>query len=207
MELFYTADTAPDFKRNYINLLLSELEARASRSAYCRKRYEEGLRLASAPHDGTIGGLEELLSHSSASTITRVRPQGKPDTFVKVEGRKKPVQAERKTNSGRIEGLYEASRTSGLHLVVYSLSACNAGTSYTARIIRPLVFEVHTFLRLAEACGAVHKIGGKRPQDQERMVQRSSLKWFRALEEYGNRTGLWYDPDRTYTLEEIERGR
>jgi len=198
MRMIYTRDNFNEFKTAVIALQVAELKNRASRGAYAKKRYETAVRMAEKPHDGTIGGLAELLAHATNSTITTVRKQGKPDFFAVINGKRE--RCEYKSNGGRIEDLYRLASLKKAHYVVYELAVCNSGTGYVGRIVKPLLFEVHDFIARAEAIGAVQTVGGSRPQDKERNLNRTSVKLFEMLEQYGEETGLWYDPDREYTI-------
>lgn len=198
MNMIYTKDNFKGFKVAVIASQLAELKSRASRGAYAKKRYETALRLAEKPNDGTIGCLAELLAHAKDSTITAVRKQGRPDFFATINGRRE--RCEYKSNGGRIEDLYRLASLKKAHYVVYELVVCNSGTGYVGRIVKPLLFEVHDFIARAEAIGAVQIVGGSRPQDKERNLNRTSVKLYEMLERYGEETGLWYDPDREYTI-------
>lgn len=198
MNMVYNRDNFKEFKTAVIASQVTELKSRASRGAYARKRYETAVKMAEKPHDGTIGGLSELLSHSKDSTITAVRKQGKPDFFATINGKRE--RCEYKTNGGRIEELYRLASLKKAHYLVYELAVCNSGTGYVGRIVKPLLFEVHDFIARVEAIGAVQIVGGSRPQDSERNLNRTSVKLYEMLEQYGADTGLWYDPDREYII-------
>lgn len=198
MDMIYNRDNFGEFKTAVIAEKVEELKRRASRGVYARKRYETAVKMAEKPHNGTIGGLSELLSHSKDSTITEVRKQGKPDFFATINGKRE--RCEYKTNGGRIEELYRLARLKKHHFMVYELMVCNSGTGYVGRIVKPLLFEVHDFIARVEAIGAVQTVGGSRPQDNERNLNRTSVDLYEMLERYGEETGLWYDPDRKYII-------
>lgn len=171
----------------------SELIAQApEKTTADKKRKSEMLRhLANAENDcGAFGRIAELLSHSHGSGITRVRKQGQADTYIKING--KNYTAERKTNGGRIESLYNSS----VRFVVYSLDLCNSTTKNKPRHLDPVILRTETFLEILETCGAIKSTNGTNP---ERAVQPSSLKMFNALLEYGTP----YEPNKNYQPDEI----
>jgi hypothetical protein len=180
------------FQQDKFFRYLEKISALPEKTATERERKAQAFRhLYNAEHDnGAFGRVEEILSHSHGSKITRVRKQGQVDTFVKVDGKRYGV--EYKTNGGRIESLYSGS----VRFVVYSLDICNATTSNKPRHLDPVVLRTETFLEILEDCGAIKCTNGKNP---ERAVQPSSKKMFEMLVQYGTP----FNPEQNYCADEI----
>ena len=159
---------------------------------------------ANEPIDsGLYGKVKELLSHNTRSTITRVRAQGKADSFISVDGKRKPLEV--KTNGGRVENLFTMSeRAKATNYIRYTLDfTVKAGKPRKDGTCKPEehryfdgVMTVKTFVEILETTKA-YKIIGHNESDKERAVQSDSKKLYKALLESG---AVDYVADFNYTI-------
>lgn len=156
---------------------------------------------------GIYGKIKELLSHNTNSTITRVRPQGKSDSFIVVDGKRKPLEV--KTNGGRVESLFTMSeRAKATNYIRYTLDfTVKAGKPRKDGTCKPAeyrhfdgVLTVKTFVEILESTKA-YKVIGHNESDKERAVQSDSKKLYNALLKSG---AVEYIPDFNYTLADFE---
>lgn len=186
------------------------------RTSYDEKRKTKAVELlqlniervkANEPIDsGLYGKIKELLSHSERSTITRVRPQGKSDSFISVDGKRKPLEV--KTNGGRVENLFKMSeRAKATNYIRYTLDfTIKAGKPRKDGTCKPEehryfdgVMTVKTFIEILETTKA-YKIIGHNESDKERAVQSDSKKLYKALLESG---AVDYIADFNYTIDDF----
>lgn len=155
---------------------------------------------------GLYGKVKELLSHDTRSTITRVRAQGKADSFISVDGKRKPLEV--KTNGGRVENLFTMSeRAKATNYIRYTLDfTVKAGKPRKDGTCKPEehryfdgVMTVKTFIEILESTKA-YKIIGHNESDKERAVQSDSKKLYKALLESG---AIDYIPDFNYTIDDF----
>lgn len=156
---------------------------------------------------GLYGKVKELLSHSTRSTITRVRAQGKTDSFIKVDGKNRPLEV--KTNGGRVESLFTMSdRAKATNYIRYTLDfTVKAGKPKKDGTCKPAehryfdgVMTIKTFIEILESTKA-YKVIGHNESDKERAVQSDSKKLYKALLESN---AVEYVADFNYTAEDFE---
>lgn len=156
---------------------------------------------------GLYGKIKELLSHNTKSTITRVRAQGKADSFITVDGKRKPLEV--KTNGGRVESLFTMSeRAKTTNYIRYTLDfTVKAGKPKKDGTCKPAehryfdgVMTVAKFIAILEETRA-YKIIGHNESDRERAVQSDSKKLYKALLESD---AVEYVADFNYTAEDFE---
>lgn len=183
------------------------------KTSYDEKRKAQAIELlqvnikrakANEPIDsGLYGKIKELLSHNTKSTITRVRAQGKADSFINVDGKRKPLEV--KTNGGRVENLFTMSeRAKATNYIRYTLDfTVKAGKPRKDGSCKPEehryfdgVMTVKTFVEILETTKA-YKIIGHNESDKERAVQSDSKKLYKALLESG---AVDYVADFNYTI-------
>lgn len=156
---------------------------------------------------GLYGKVKELLSHNTKSTITRVRAQGKADSFIIVDDKRKPLEV--KTNGGRVESLFTMSeRAKATNYIRYTLDfTVKAGKPKKDGTCKPAehryfdgVMTVKTFIEILESTKA-YKVIGHNESDRERAVQSDSKKLYKALLESN---AVEYVADFNYTAEDFE---
>lgn len=152
---------------------------------------------------GLYGKVKELLSHNEHSTIIRVRPQGKSDSFINVDGKRKPLEV--KTNGGRVESLFTMNeRAKATNYIRYTLDfTVKAGKPRKNGTCKPKehryfdgVMTVKTFIEILESTKA-YKVIGHNESDKERAVQSDSKKLYKALLKSG---AVEYVADYNYTI-------
>lgn len=156
---------------------------------------------------GLYGKIKELLSHNTRSTITRVRAQGKADSFITVDGKRRPLEV--KTNGGRVESLFTMSdRAKKTNYIRYTLDfTVKAGKPKKDGTCKPAehryfdgVMTVDKFIAILEETKA-YKVIGHNESDRERAVQSDSKKLYKALLESD---AVEYVADFNYTAEDFE---
>lgn len=180
------------------------------------KRYNNALNLIrinierikhNEPIDsGLYGKVKELLSHNAKSTITRVRPQGKSDSFILVDGKHKPLEV--KTNGGRIEALFKMnSRSRSTNYIRYTLDfTVKAGKPRKDGTCKPAehryfdgVMLISEFMNIIESTKA-YKTICHNSSDIERAIQCDSKKLYNALL---NSNHVPYKADFDYMTEDF----
>ena len=155
---------------------------------------------------GIFGKIKELTSHSTKSTIIRVRAQGKADSFIMVDGKRKPLEV--KTNGGRVENLFTMSdKAKATNYIRYTLDfTVKAGKPRKDGTCKPAehryfdgVMTVKTFVEILESTKA-YKVIGHNESDRERAVQNDSKKLYKALLESD---AVEYIADFNYTAEDF----
>lgn len=155
---------------------------------------------------GMYGKVKELTSHHSRSTITRVQAQNHNDSYIIVDGKRRPLEV--KTNGGRIASLYKLNtKARESHFIVYTLD-------YTVKAGKPRkdgsrkpeehryfsgVFTVARFIEILEDTKAT-KIIGHNDSDREIAIQSDSKKLYRALLESN---AIEYFPNWEYFTEDF----
>lgn len=181
------------------------------------KRYNNALNLIqiniervkrNEPIDsGLYGKVKELLSHNSNSTITCVRSQGKTDSFISVDGKRKPLEV--KTNGGRIENLFTMSeRSRSTNYIRYTLDfTVKAGKPRKDGTCKPAehryfdgIMLISEFMRIIEDTKA-YKTICHNSSDIERAIQSDSKKLYNALL---NSNYVPYKADFNYTKADFE---
>lgn len=166
-------------------------------SSYDEKRKRKALDLiqanfnkakANEPIDcGLYGKVKELTSHDSKSTITRVQAQSRNDSYILVDGKRKPLEV--KTNGGRIANLYKLNaKARASRYIVYTLDfTVKAGKPRKDGSRKPEehryfsgVFTIAKFIEILEATKAT-KIIGHNESDREIAIQSDSKKLYKAL--------------------------
>lgn len=166
-------------------------------SSYDEKRKLKALDLiqtnfnkakANEPIDcGLYGKVKELTSHDSKSTITRVQAQSRNDSYILVDGKRKPLEV--KTNGGRIASLYKLNaKARANRYIVYTLDfTVKAGKPRKDGTCKPEehryfsgVFTIARFIEILEATKAT-KIIGHNENDREIAIQSDSKKLYKAL--------------------------
>lgn len=136
---------------------------------------------------GMYGKVKELTSHDSKSTITRVQAQSHNDSYILVDGKRKPLEV--KTNGGRISSLYKLNaKARANRYIVYTLDfTVKAGKPRKDGTRKPEehryfsgVFTVAKFIEILEATKAT-KIIGHNESDKEIAIQSDSKKLYKAL--------------------------
>ena len=152
---------------------------------------------------GLYGKVKELLSHNERSTITRVRPQGKSDSYINVDGKRRPLEV--KTNGGRVESLFTMTeRAKETRYIRYTLDfTVKAGKPKKDGTCKPAehryfdgVMTIKTFIEILESTKA-YKVIGHNESDKERAVQSDSKKLYKALLASG---AVDYVTDFNYTV-------
>jgi hypothetical protein len=180
--------------REQKNALLVEIEKMPTRSKFARERKANALRhYANIDHDnGAVGRIKEIMNGKSTySHQTNFAKQGKPDSFVKVDGKRH--NAEYKTNGGRIGSLLGKNAPK---FVIYEMDVCNAGTSHIRRVVEPKVFKTEIFVEILVKCNAIKDTNGK---NSEPAIQVTSKKFYEAIEQYA----ITYEANRNYSTEEF----
>jgi len=159
---------------------------------------------ANEPIDsGIYGKIKELLSHNAKSTIIRVRAQGKSDSFINVDGKRKPLEV--KTNGGRVESLFTMNeKAKATNYIRYTLDfIVKAGKPRKDGTCKPEehryfdgVMTVKTFIEILESTKA-YKVIGHNESDKERAIQSDSKKLYKALLASG---AVDYVADFNYTI-------
>ena len=186
-------------------------------TSYDEKRKNEALNILTVniervknnePIDsGLYGKIKELLSHNKRSTITRVRAQGRADSFINVDGKRKPLEV--KTNGGRVESLFTMSdRAKTTNYIRYTLDfTVKAGKPRKDGTCKPAehryfdgVMTVAKFVAILEETKA-YKVIGHNESDRERAVQCDSKKLYKALLKSD---AVEYVADFNYTAEDFE---
>lgn len=136
--------------------------------------------------DGFFGRIEELHETKTKSRKIKVGTQGEKDITIciMVNGKKRYVPAEVKTNGGRIGNIRTA-------FVVYSVCVHNSLSDFE---IAPTLWKTSDFLKMLFDCKAIKSTNGKNP---ELAIQVSSRKMWRALENHLAENGE-YTPNRVY---------
>lgn len=163
---------------------------------------------ANEPIDsGLYGKVKELTSHKHNSTIVRVQAQNRNDSYITVDGKRKPLEV--KTNGGRIESLYSLNTKARLNrYIVYTLDyTVKAGKPKKDGSCKPAehryfsgVFTVAKFLEIVESVNAI-KVIGHDDNDRERAIQSDSKKLYNALI---NSNAIEYNPNWEYFKEDFE---
>jgi len=176
---------------------LQLVQAFEVKSSYDAKRKAKALDLiqvnfnkakANEPIDcGLYGKVKELTSHDSKSTITRVQAQSRNDSYILVDGKRKPLEV--KTNGGRISSLYRLNaKARANRYIVYTLDfTVKAGKPRKDGSRKPEehryfsgVFTIAKFIEILEATKAT-KIIGHNDSDREIAIQSDSKKLYKAL--------------------------
>lgn len=156
---------------------------------------------------GLYGKVKELLSHNTRSTIIRVRPQGTNDSYITIDGKRKPLEV--KTNGGRVESLFSMSeRAKEINYIRYTLDfTVKAGKPRKDGTRKPEehryfdgVMTVKTFIEILESTKA-YKVIGHNESDKERAIQSDSKKLYKALLESN---AVDYVADFNYTVADFE---
>jgi hypothetical protein len=136
---------------------------------------------------GLYGKVKELTSHDSKSTIVRVQAQSKNDSYIIIDGKRKPLEV--KTNGGRIASLYKLSaKAREARYIAYTLDfTVKAGKPRKDGTCKPeehryvnALMTVAQFIEIVEATKAT-KVIGHNDSDREIAVQSDSKKLYKAL--------------------------
>ena len=155
---------------------------------------------------GLYGKIKELLSHNARSTITSVRAQGKHDSFINIDGKRKPLEV--KTNGGRVENLFTMSdKAKEKRYIRYTLDfTVKAGKPRKDGTCKPEehryfdgVMTVKTFVEILESTKA-YKVISHNESDKERAIQSDSKKLYKALLKSG---AVDYVADFNYTADDF----
>lgn len=134
---------------------------------------------------GAFGKATEILTRRSTSTKTTVASNGKPDTFITVDGHRR--HCESKTNGGRIDEIHGT-------YIVYTLDVHRSNAD---KYITPRVVSVDTFLSMLITNGWTCFIKNKKSGDGMGIdiTKRGFWRWLESLPEY--------DRNREYSSSEI----
>lgn len=155
---------------------------------------------------GMYGKVKELTSHDSKSTITRVQAQSRNDSYIIIDGKRKPLEV--KTNGGRISNLYRLNaKARANRYIVYTLDfTVKAGKPRKDGTCKPEehryfsgVFTIARFIEILEATKAT-KIIGHNESDREIAIQSDSKKLYKALIASG---AIEYNPNWEYFSEDF----
>lgn len=163
---------------------------------------------ANEPIDcGLYGKVKELTSHDSKSTITRVQAQSRNDSYIIVDGKRKPLEV--KTNGGRVASLYKLNaKARANRYIVYTLDfTVKAGKPRKDGTCKPEehryfsgVMTIAKFIEILETTKAT-KIIGHNESDREIAIQSDSKKLYKALIESNS---IEYNPNWEYFKEDFE---
>lgn len=136
---------------------------------------------------GMYGKVKELTSHDSKSTITRVQAQSRNDSYILVDGKRKPLEV--KTNGGRIASLYKLNaKARANRYIVYTLDlTVKAGKPRKDGTCKPAehryfsgVMTIAKFIEILDETRAT-KVIGHNDSDKELAIQSDSKKLYKAL--------------------------
>lgn len=136
---------------------------------------------------GLYGKVKELTSHDSKSTITRVQAQSRNDSYILVDGKRKPLEI--KTNGGRVESLYKLNaKARANRYIAYTLDfTVKAGKPRKDGTCKPAehryfsgVMTIAKFIEILDDTKAT-KVIGHNNSDKELAIQSDSKKLYKAL--------------------------
>ena len=136
---------------------------------------------------GMYGKVKELTSHDSKSTITRVQAQSRNDSYILVDGKRKPLEI--KTNGGRVESLYKLNaKAKANRYIAYTLDfTVKAGKPRKDGTCKPAehryfsgVMTIAKFIEILDETKAT-KVIGHNDSDKELAIQSDSKKLYKAL--------------------------
>jgi hypothetical protein len=192
-------------KMNRLNL--------ARLAKYERERQETIARLLSnTADDGRFGRAFEVSCARGLSAKTTVSAQGRVDVSIKMEvnGVVKYIDAECKTNGGRIDDLLNGSNKS--KFVIYKLATTQkhkatkkAEAWVEARVVPAVIIPTALFLEMLRDCNAMKAVAHNGVQDGI-AIQCSSKKMYERLTAYVDNYGgsVVFDRDETYSIEEFD---
>lgn len=192
-------------KMNKLNL--------ARLAKYERERQETIARLLSnTADDGRFGRAFEVSCARGLSAKTTVSAQGRVDVSIKMEvnGVVKYIDAECKTNGGRIDDLLNGSNKS--KFVIYKLATTQkhkatkkAEAWVEARVVPAVIIPTALFLEMLRDCNAMKAVAHNGVQDGI-AIQCSSKKMYERLTAYVDNYGgsVVFDRDETYSIEEFD---
>lgn len=155
---------------------------------------------------GGRGRAFELRCAREKSHKTTVAEQNQKDVSIKVfDGSKiRYIEAECKTNGGRIEGFYNGSVKA--KFVIYRLEYTQKlKFENDVRVIPPVIIPTELFLSMLEDVKAIKAINRNGELDGYG-IQVSSKKMYLRLNDYVNRYGdlVLFDNEKTFVLADFE---
>ena len=152
--------------------------------------------------DSGAGGKKfELEQTRDTSTKFKVSGEGKVDNYMNLNHHAQAV--EMKTNSGEITTILSKVASGKGGYIVYRLEMNNANTLHKWRVVPAVIMKAETFVKMATECECIRAKKTTRGTITY-AIEGSNTKWFNALNEYIERTGLIYDKNMVYTKEMFE---
>lgn len=155
---------------------------------------------------GRHGDVFELMCARKNSKKTTVSAQGRPDVFVaiRLNGKVRYIQAECKTNGGRIDDLLDGTNKS--KFVIYRLDvvqkhkACaKRGAWDEVRYVAPVIMKTELFLEMLRRCNAIKTIAHGGVVDGL-AIQCSSKALYEMLLDYP----IPFDNETVYDMDDFE---
>lgn len=150
---------------------------------------------------GAGGKLFELEQTRGSSTKTRVSGESKVDNYMNLEHHAQAV--EMKTNSGEITTTLAKVASGKGGYIVYRLEMNNANTNHKWRVIPAVIMRAETFIKIATECECIRAKKTSRGT-LTYALEASSKKWYDALNQYIETTGMIYDKNMVYTKDMFE---